>query len=70
MQAKIDASAGIVMVISIFYYSGILYQHAIQEHTTVTRILIGHINNKKKHLETDWMIHHDNERCNRANEYL
>ena len=81
-KAKVVSSAGKVMVISFFDIHGMVYQHVVPAHTTVTgayyrdvlKILQGHIRRKRPHLhETSWMLHHDNARPHIANvvaEYL
>ena len=81
-KAKVVSSAGKVMVISFFYTDGMVYQHVVPPHTTVTglyyrdvlKVLQGHITRKRPYLHaTSWMLHHNNARLHVANvvaEYL
>lgn len=81
-KAKVVASAGKVMVISFFDIHGMVYQHVVPAHTSVTgqyyrdvlKTLQVHIRRKRPHFrEAGWMLHHDNARPHIANvvaEYL
>lgn len=78
-KAKVVPSAGKVMVITFFDCNGMIYQHAVPPHTTVTAAyytsvlatLRKHIAKKRPELSrTGWRLHHDNARPHVANQVM
>ena len=70
-KAKFVSSAGKVMVISFLYIDGMVYQHVVPAHKTVTglfyrdvlKVLQGHMRRKSpRSSATSWMLHDDNAR--------
>ncbi|GFW66942.1 histone-lysine N-methyltransferase SETMAR [Trichonephila clavipes] len=68
-KTKTVKSAAKVMAI-IFYYEGIVYQHAVKPGTTVNdshytnvlRVMVQHVKRKRQLLRNCFLLHHDNAR--------